>query len=306
VSAVRFSIQIPSADDLGSWQEKLRRAEDLGFYSVSIPDHLGPSLPQMAPLVGLAAAAAVTERLRLASTVLDNDFRHPVMVAKEIATLDRLSGGRVDFGLGAGWLEEDYTTTGIASWDPPGARVDRLCESISLIRRLFTGEAVDFDGEHYTVKGFVAFPTPLQAPVPLMIGARSRRMLSIAAREAQVVSVLAQAVAGGNQRAGFEQQLRWIEEAGGRQRDDLVVGLRIPFGQIAAPGASGLELVQQWASRLGLPADEVRSSPFMIVGDLAMVRDHLGALAERDGIGYVTLSEELAWSMAPVVAELSS
>src|SRR6202012_5561963 len=101
---LRFSVQIPRAGDQRDWLDKVTRAEDAGFYSVSIPDHLGPSLPQLAPLVALAAAASVTERIRLAVTVLDNDFRHPVMLAKEIATLDVLSEGRVDMGLGAGWL----------------------------------------------------------------------------------------------------------------------------------------------------------------------------------------------------------
>src|SRR3984957_1254240 len=131
---MRLSIQIPGAPDLGGWTDKVRRADDLGFYSISVPDHLGPSLPQLAPLVALASAAAVSSRLRLAITVLDNDFRHPVMVAKEIATLDVLSNGRVDMGIGAGWLEEDYTKTGVAVWDAPATRVSRLFESIGLLR----------------------------------------------------------------------------------------------------------------------------------------------------------------------------
>src|SRR5215213_9499975 len=114
---------MPLGSSAASWAEKVRRAEDLGFYSISVPDHLGPSLPQLAPLIALALAAALTTRLRLAITVLNNDFRHPVMLAKEIATLDLLSGGRVDLGMGAGWLEEDYTKTGIATWDAPNVRL---------------------------------------------------------------------------------------------------------------------------------------------------------------------------------------
>jgi probable F420-dependent oxidoreductase len=305
MTTLRCSIQIPLADDLAGWRDKLRRAEDAGFYSVSVPDHLGPSLPQLAPLVALAAAAPVTDTLRLAITVLDNDFRHPVMLAKEIATLDRLSDGRVDLGLGAGWLEEDYTKTGVASWDRPGVRIDRLEESIALLRRLFTGETVDFAGKHYAVRDFQSYPVPLQRPVPLMIGARNRRMLTIAAREAQIVSVLAQPKPGGNSLAGFEQQLAWIDEAGGRQRPDLVLGLRIPFGQVAAAGQSGAEVLEQFAARLGMPADDVRTSPFSAVGDTEMVRDHLVELAERYGIGYITVSEDLGWAIAPVVAELA-
>src|SRR3984957_18113221 len=151
---IRFSIQMPDATDVAAWTEKVRRAEDNGFYSVSIPDHLTPTLPQLAPLVALGAAAMVTSRVRLAVTVLDNDFRHPVMLAKEIATLDLLSEGRVDMGLGAGWLPEGYTRTGVAAGAPPGQRVGRLFESIDLLRQLFGGKPVTFKGEHYQVEDF--------------------------------------------------------------------------------------------------------------------------------------------------------
>ena len=232
---MRVSIQIPGAADRQSWTEKVCRADDLGFYSISVPDHLGPSLPQLAPLVALAAAAATSSRLRLAVTVLDNDFRHPVMVAKEVATLDRLSDGRVDLGLGAGWLEEDYTKTGVASWDPPSVRVSRLFESIALLRQLFSGERVTFSGDHYRLTDFESHPVPVQDPVPLMIGGRGRRMLTYAAQEAQIVSMLPVASAVGNRLTGFKQQLEWIAEAGGTKRDDLSLGLRVPFGRSPDP-----------------------------------------------------------------------
>ena len=178
---MRFSIQIPGAPDLAAWLDKMRRAEDAGFYSVSVPDHLGPSLPQLAPMVALAAAAPMTSTIRLAVTVLDNDFRHPVMVAKEAATLDVLSSGRLDLGMGAGWLEEDYTRTGVAGWDPAGVRVGRLAESIRLLRQLLTGDPVTFYGEYYHVHEFRSFPVPVQAPLPLIVGGRNRRMLRLAA-----------------------------------------------------------------------------------------------------------------------------
>ena len=113
--------------------DRVRRAEDLGFHSISVPDHLGPNLPQLAPIVALAAAATVTSRIRLAMTVIDNDFRHPVMLAKEIGTLDLMSEGRVDLGLGAGWHEDDYTRTGVATWDPPGTRV-HWCHALTATR----------------------------------------------------------------------------------------------------------------------------------------------------------------------------
>jgi probable F420-dependent oxidoreductase len=302
---IRFSIQIPDAPDARAWGDKARRADDLGFYSISVPDHLGPSLPQLAPLVALAAAAAVTSRLRLAVTVLDNDFRHPVMLAKEIATLDLLSNGRVDMGLGAGWLEEDYTKTGVTTWDPPATRVERLFESVTVLRQLFSGEPVTFSGEHYRVTDFRSHPKPIQDPVPLMIGARGRRMLSFAAREAQIISVLAATAEGGNRLAGFEQQLRWIDDAGGASRSDLLLGIRVPFGELVASGSSSEGAAERWGDRMGMTAAEVLASPFLLVGDLSRIKDHLVEIAQRFGVSYVTLSEDLAWQIAPVIDDLS-
>jgi len=304
-SRLRFSIQMPMAESLADWKDKVKRADDVGFYSISVPDHLGPSLPQLAPLVALASAAAVTTRLRLAITVLNNDFRHPVMLAKEIATLDLLSDGRVDLGMGAGWLEEDYTRTGVATWDPPGIRVSRLFESVGVLRSLLSSEPVDFDGDYYHVKDFASYPTPVQSQVPLMIGGRGKRMLTWAARNAQIVSILAATSTGGNSLAGFEQQLGWIEEAGGRQRHDLVVGIRVPSGHVAQPGESGREVAERFAAQLGIPLEQALGSPFMVVGDLPMIRDHLLEVTARYGTPYITLSEAQAWDLAPLVEELS-
>jgi probable F420-dependent oxidoreductase len=303
---LRFSIQIPGAPDAASWAEKMRRAEDDGFYSVSVPDHLGPSLPQLAPMVALAAAAPRTTTIRLAVTVLDNDFRHPVMVAKEAATLDLLSSGRLDLGLGAGWLEEDYTKTGLTDWDPPGVRVGRLIESIQLLRHLLTGDTVNFDGEHYHVHDFQSYPAAVQTPIPLIIGGRGRRVLSLAAREAQIVSILPAASPGGNSLAGFERQLEWIRQAGGLARPDLMVGLRIPQGEITGAGQSRRETAARFAESRGLSTDEVLGSPFCLVGDLSSVNDHLVELHERYGVAYVTLSEDLGWQVAPLVRELAT
>jgi probable F420-dependent oxidoreductase len=302
---LHFSIQIPSAPDLASWTAMVQRAEGHGFWSVSVPDHLGPSLPQFAPLVALGAAAAVTTRLRLAITVLDNDFRHPVMLAKEVATLDRLSGGRVDMGLGAGWLEEDYTKTGITTWDAPGVRVDRLVESIALLRALFSGESVTFAGTHYDVRDFVSFPTPVQSPVPLMIGGGGKRMLQMAAREANIISILVKiGDTADRRRAAFEEQLQWIADAGGRDRADLEVGIRVLFGDVAASGESRRDVAERVAG-FGMTPDDVLESPFALVGDHAAIRDHMLEVHERYGISYFTVSEDLAWKVAPVVEELS-
>lgn len=304
----KFSIQMPLAADMASWTDKVRRAEDAGFYSVSVPDHLGRSLPQLAPLVALSAAAAVTDTIRLAITVLDNDFRHPVMVAKEVATLDLLSSGRVDLGLGAGWLEEDYARTGVATWDPPGVRVDRLAESIQLLRLLLAGGEVTFKGRFYEVNGFESYPMPVQQPVPLLIGAEGRRMLSLAAREAQIVSLLLRTQPGEGQPT-FEDRLRWIAEAGGRDRDDLEVGVRVLFGEVGRPGEARRAVAERLAASglaRGRSVEELLTSPIGLVGDPAAIKDHVLEMGERYGITYFTVHEDMGWQLAPVVRDLAS
>ena len=304
--ALQFSIQMPDATDARSWIDRVRRVEDLGAYSISVPDHLGPALPQLAPLVALAAAGVATTRIRLAITVLDNDFRHPVMLAKEAATLDLLSEGRVDLGMGAGWHEDDYTRTGVATWDPAGTRVDRLWESIALLDQLFTGDEVTFDGEHYHVDRFRSFPRPVQQPIPLMIGGGGKRMLTLAARRAQIISTIVQLRGSADRRrAAFEEQLGWIADAGGAARDDLRLGVRVFFGAICGPGESRQTAAAPIAAGLGIEVDDVLSSPFGMVGDPAAIRDHFVEVHERYGIAYFTLNEELALQVGSVIEELS-
>lgn len=307
----KFSIQMPYTADADSWTAKVQRAEQLGFYSVSVPDHLGPSLPQLAPMVSLAAAAMVTSTVRLAITVLNNDFRHPTMLAKEIATLDVLSKGRVDMGIGAGWLEEDMTKTGIGTWDPPGTRVSRLFESIAALRALLTGEPVDFDGEYYSIHDFTSVPTPLQAPIPLMLGGGGRRMLSFAAREAQIISILTQmSGTADTRRTAFEEQLGWIREAGGYEREDLTIGVRVLFGAVAQEGESRREAAERATGPTGaraaggLTVDELLESPFGLIGSTAELVDHVRGVHERYGITYFTVSEPLAWELGPLIAAL--
>jgi probable F420-dependent oxidoreductase len=304
--SIRFSIQIPKAADIRAWKEKVRRAEDLGFYSLSVPDHLSPELPQLAPFVALAAAAMITSRLRLAITVLNNDFRHPVIVAKEVGTLDLLSEGRVDVGLGAGWLPTDYTSSGVRSWDPAGERVSRLEEAIPLLRQLLSGDEVTFKGEYYQVTEFVSHPRPVQDSVPVMIGGSGRRMLTLAARHADIVSIIVNSANSDSSPTGFAERLAWIAEAGGRQRQDLTLGLRVVMGNVALAGQSPQDAAAGVASMRGVPVSEVLDSPFVLVGDLPAIRDRILELHERFGISYFTLSEDFAWQMGALVGELGS
>jgi hypothetical protein len=130
-------------------------------------------------------------------------------------------------------------------------------------------------------------------------------MLSWAAQHAQIISILAATSEGGNKLAGFEQQLAWIEGAGGRERDDLVLGIRVPFGSVAGPGESGPAAAAAFAGQMHMPVEEALASPFLIVGDLPMIRDHLREVTDTYGITYITVGENTAWDLAPLVAELA-
>lgn len=306
---LRFSVQIPQARDLDDWVATLRFYEDHGFSSVSVPDHLSAFLPQWSPLVALGAAAAVTTRLRLAITVIDTDFHHPAILAKEVATLDFISKGRVDLGLGAGWLEADYVQTGIP-WERPGVRIARLSESIDVLRPLLRGETVAHKGRFFTIDGFQATPTAVQQPVPILIGGGGRKVLTLAAQKADIVSIITNLGgpnahrSGDTRRDAFEEQLGWIEEgiaASGRLQRP-VLGARVLFGAV---GDDHRALAQEIGAARGLTEDEVLTSPFMFIGSFARIEDHVHRLREQYGVSYFTLHQDMARSVAPLVAKLS-
>ena len=185
----RFIAPMPKlTPDLGAWQASLRRIEDLGFSTIAISEHLTGGW-SMEPLVTLAAAAGVTNRMRLLTLVLANDFHHPVLLHKAIATLDVLSGGRVELGLGTGWLAADYDASGIAM-EPIGRRITRLAESITVLKGLFGPLPVTFAGTHYTISALTGLPAPIQQPhPPLLIGGGGPRILGLAAKQADIVGI---------------------------------------------------------------------------------------------------------------------
>lgn len=195
VQPFRFAVYINTSDNADHWADFARRVEGLGYAALYVTDHLGH---QLAPTAALAAAAAVTTTLRIGPYVFANDFRHPLLVAREAATLDRLSGGRLDLGLGAGWKRSDYRQLGIP-YDPPAVRIDRLIESLGLIRRLLAGEEVTHVGRFYRLGRARVQPAPVQRPHPrIMLGGGGPRMLRLAAREAQIVSFVPQFSASGS------------------------------------------------------------------------------------------------------------
>lgn len=300
----RFAVRAVGPRTGERWTAQARRAEDLGYSALLMPDHL---IPQLSPMPALAAAAAATSRLRIGAHVFDNDYRNPVMLARETATLDVLSRGRVELGIGAGWMASDYRQLGVP-YDAPKARVDRMVEGIAIMKRLFAGERVDFEGAHYRIRGAEIGVRPVQRPhPPLVIGGGGPRMMRIAAREADIVSFIPQMTPAGRPRiseattdATAAKVVR-LRRAAGARFDAIelcawvahvnVLDARRP---IAAIGA-GLEALV--AGLIG--------SPYVLAGTRSRIRDDLLRFRERLGLTYWTIPVEAMEDLAPVVAELA-
>lgn len=286
---------------LDTWRDRVRRIEDLGFSSAAISDHIGGGW-SMDPLVTMAVAAEATTRLRLVSGVLANDFRHPVLVHRAVANLDVFSGGRVELGLGAGWLRDDYEVLGLP-FDPPGVRVERLAEAIDIIKELFAGGPMDYPGKHYQVKGASGVPAPVQRPhPPLMVGGGSRRILELAGRTADIVGINPRLRMGGWDRgaavtdlsaARVRQKVSWARAAAaaaGRDPDRLEFQLSLLDVRIRA-GATE----HRWTSSLASTAspEALAGSPAVLHGTADECVDKLCALREIYGISYLHLGGNL-------------
>ncbi|MBX7161853.1 MAG: TIGR03621 family F420-dependent LLM class oxidoreductase, partial [Acidimicrobiia bacterium] len=230
----RFGLQVSVAESGAAWRDLARKAEDQGFATLFMPDHFED---QLAPMPALAAAAEATTDLRIGVLVADNDYRHPVMHAKELATLDVLSDGRIEAGIGAGWMRTDYEKAGI-TYDPPGTRIDRFVEGLAVIKGLFADGAFSFDGRHYSIAGLDGLPKPVQRPhPPVLIGAGGPRMLRIAAREADIVGVNPSLRSGAVDTtttadataAAYDDKLAVLREAAGARFDDLELSCLLFF-----------------------------------------------------------------------------
>ncbi len=307
----RFGVELKGPLPGLTWPQTAKKVEDLGFSNLVMPDHFDE---QLAVGPGLAAAAAATTTLRLSAFVYGNDYRHPVMVAKEVATLDILSGGRMDLGLGAGWKRVDYDGAGM-DYDPPGVRIDRMVESLHIIRALFEDGPVTFEGEHFTIRGLEGLPKPVQSPVPVAIGGGGRRMLTLAGRHADIVGVNANLRSGEigldamNDVLGadrFDAKLEWVRQAAGDRFDQLVLNVLIASWQITGGGKATTEAIEATAAMFGQPPEVVADVPLLLIGSPAEIADTLRQRRERWGFSYMILGAANAdvEAFAPVIAEL--
>jgi probable F420-dependent oxidoreductase len=290
-----------------SWTDLARRAESLGYASFVMPDHLDD---QISPMGGLAAAAAVTERLRLGAFVYANDYRHPLLLAREMATLDVISKGRAELGIGAGWNTSDYRQLGMP-YERAGLRIDRMLESVRLMKRLLAGERVTSEGPWYRLRGAKLRPGPIQRHVPVLIGGGGPRMLRIAAREADIVGLLPQFDARGRPMVmqGTEREtarkVAIVREAAGSQAafERLELNVLVADAGIIGSGSSPIRSAAA-AVKAAAPA-LVGGSPYVLYGTLRRVRETLLTRRERLGISYYVWSSRLMEVMAPLVEALT-
>jgi probable F420-dependent oxidoreductase len=303
----RFGVQVPQVGSASEWRDKARKLEDLGYSTLFMPDHFGTEL---APLPAIAMAAAHTTTLRVGSLVFDNDYKHPAILAKEAATIDLLTDGRLELGIGAGWMRSDYDQLGLP-YDSPALRVDRFEEALHIIKQCFTGEQFTYHGEHYRMTDYAAHPKPVQQPrPPLLIGGGGKRVLSIAAREADIVGINPNLRAGeigvdaaqDSLREQTDRKVQWIRDAAGDRIDDIEIQMRF-FVTSVRPDR--MKLGEALAASLGVTPEEALESGAALVGTEDEIGEQLQRRREEWGLSYVVIGDANVDEFAPIVAKLA-
>lgn len=306
VRPFRFAVYTNDSSFAEEWSGLARRSEELGYAALYVTDHLNR---QLAPTAALAAAAAVTRTLRIGPYVFANDFRHPLLVAREAATLDRLSGGRLDLGLGAGWRVRDYQQLGVP-YDRPGVRIDRLIESLGIIRRLLSGEEVTHHGRFYQLERARVSPEPVQKPhPPIMLGGGGPRVLRLAARQAQIVSFVPQVTPSGRPmlryvaESGLADRAAVVRRAAGDRFDKLDLDVFVADAGVIGGDQPLTRTMRAMLRSLG-PA-VLGGSPYLLYGTLDHLRDHMLRRREQLGINSYGIPARVMEEFAPLVATLS-
>lgn len=303
----RFAVQEHRAPSAKAWKEKARLVESLGYSALYLPDHF---TDQLGPIAALMAAADATTRLRVGSLVFDNDYRHPVVLAKEAATLDLLSDGRFDLGLGAGWMASDYEQAGIP-FDSAGTRIGRMEEAVQIIKGLFAGESFSFAGEHYRIKDMEGTPRPVQKPhPPIVLGGGGRRMLRLAAREADIVNVNFDLREGQVNRdlvrtglaEATDEKVAWIKEAAGDRLKHIELSVTIFLVNMTDDRDS---VASAMAMGIGSQPADILDMPHFLIGTADELVEDLQRRRDRYGISFVIVPGEVAEQFAPIVDKLA-
>jgi probable F420-dependent oxidoreductase len=316
----RFGLQAFEGASAADWFDTVTRAEDAGYSTLFSSDHyFGPGAiaeatghrpVDFAPITSIAMAAARTSSLRVGCRVFACDFHHPVVLAKEMATLDVMSEGRLEVGLGAGWVRDEYEGLGL-HMDPPGTRIARLAQFVSVLREHWSGEQIDIESDHIRVTGFAGRPLPVQrGGPPIMIGGGAPRILGVAGQLADIVSINFNNASGrlgsaSVMSSGADEtasKIGWIREGAGDRFDAIELEIGAYFVAVGDGAASKLEAM---AGRFGVTPVEFASHPHALFGTVAQIGDSLVERRERYGVSYVTVAQRHLDEFAPVVAALA-
>ncbi len=304
----RFGVQASGPTDAGDqWVEIARRAESLGYSSLLVPDHLDND--QFSPVVAMTAAAMATSTLRVGSLVFDNDYRHPVVLAREMATLDVISQGRLEVGMGAGWRRSDYDQSGIV-YDRPGIRIGRLSEALEIMSSMWRDGSATFRGNHYIVEGAIGMPRPFSPNgPPLTIGGGGRKILELASRHAQIVGINASLTAGvinadvvdSASPERFLERIEWVRQSSENRFDQIELQCLTLVAQVVRNSYSWLSEV---APAFGATAEQAMETPIVLAGPVNEIIETLQARRERFGFSYWVIHQQEMEDFAPVVAAL--
>jgi probable F420-dependent oxidoreductase len=303
----RFGVQASKAPDRASWVDVAKRCEDRGYSVLTMPDHFDD---QLAPVPALMTAADATSTLRVGALVWDNDYKHPLVLAKELATMDLLSEGRLEIGIGAGWMMTDYEQAGMP-YDRPGVRIDRFVEGLAIIKGLMSPDVFSYTGEHYTVTEHNGTPKSVQRPhPPILIGGGGKRVLTIAAREADIIGVNASMHAGvvGPEAIAtmtaeaVDEKVAIIRDAAGTRLDAIEMNVRAFMVNVTDDRAGTMSFL---STMLGVDEQMIDTTPFALIGSPAKIVEDLLARRERWGFSYVIVGADDIDAFAPVVAELA-
>ena len=307
----RFLAEAVEVSDGRRLAETARRGESMGYAGLVFSDHL---LDQLAPIPAMATVAASTDRLRVGTFVLNNDLRYPAVLAQDLATVDVLSGGRLDVGIGAGWNEPEYRAIGMP-FEPVGTRVERLAEAVTVLKGAFAGEPFTYRGEHYAVEGLEGRPVPVQRPhPPFLIGGGGRRILALAGREADVIGLAPRILPSrrSDPRSltleATAEKIGWVREAAGERFDSLEMNVypsvsRIIVTDHARREATALAGKLRARTGIDITADELLESPHIFIASVDGFMAKFRELRERLGITSFMVGgiDELA----PVVERLA-
>lgn len=314
----RFGVQSFNADSGEDWTQQVQRAEELGYSAFHLADHIlgaGPAMERanhpeqnLAAIPAMAYAAAMTKSINIGCRVFCIDYHLPIVLIKSAMTIDKLSNGRLEFGLGAGWITEEYEALGI-TMDEPRVRIDRLADVIEGVKAFRAEGSAEISNDTLNWKDFTGVPKPISKP-PIMIGGGSPRVLRLAGKEADIVSL------NFNNRAGMigpdgvgkstadetTKKMRWVKEGAGDRFDELEIEIGAYFTFVMDDPSP---VLGQFAQMFGMSEDDMRQHPHALFGSVDSICEELERRRELYNISYITVNKDTMESFAPIVERLN-